>query len=123
MTRDDHRPTARDRYDVVARAREAQHRAELVTNRAWETAIEAMITRIRIELVPLSPVVEARLHLLLGRPPTEGSEGRAPGREPPPDHPAPVTESAPGSSGREAVSGLNREILQQRLVRPRPPHA
>jgi hypothetical protein len=66
-------PAGLDVARVLARAREAQRRAELLHDLARETVIQAMIAQVRADDVRLSPVVEARLQLLLGRP--TGPEG------------------------------------------------
>jgi transcriptional regulator GlxA family with amidase domain len=51
---------------VVDRAREAVRRAEVLNDLAIEASIHAMTTQTRVDYVRVSPVVEARLHLLLG---------------------------------------------------------
>ncbi|MDD7940912.1 hypothetical protein PHK61_21050 [Actinomycetospora lutea] len=53
---------------VLARARAAAFEAERLAELALHTRAEAMIALARAESVPLPPVVEARLHLLLSRP-------------------------------------------------------
>jgi hypothetical protein len=52
---------------LLGRAREAQRRAEFLHDLAREAAVQAMIMRVRVDAVQLSPVIEARLQLMLGR--------------------------------------------------------
>jgi hypothetical protein len=106
MTGVDGAPAEPDPAEILARAERAQHRAELLTDWAIHIAIESMITVFRAERVPLSPVVEARLHLLLGRPAATGGHG---------------TRDAEVRPDRPAISELGRLTLQQRLGRPGSP--
>jgi ATP/maltotriose-dependent transcriptional regulator MalT len=83
--------------DVVARAREQQHRAQSLRDLAWETWTQAIIAHARAESVQLSPVVEARLHLLLGKQSGAGGVSR---RNADP--------GVPGRFAAELVDGLVR---------------
>jgi hypothetical protein len=61
-------PSGIDLPRVLARARAAHHRAEVLRDLTREAIIQAIIAQVRAESVAVSPTVEARLHLLLGRP-------------------------------------------------------
>jgi hypothetical protein len=113
MTRNGDGSTVPDRDDLLARAREAQHRAELLIDRARESAIQATITSFRSELIPLSPVVQARLHLhLVLGPASTVSDGRA--RR---DLSTAGSAVVPGRSGPDTLSELDHDLLQQSLRR------
>ncbi|MHC1559017.1 helix-turn-helix domain-containing protein [Actinomycetospora sp. C-140] len=60
--------TAADPPALLARAREARRRAQLLADPTTDASIEALLHHARAESIPLPPTVEARLTLLLGRP-------------------------------------------------------
>jgi AraC-like DNA-binding protein len=59
--------TTPDPPAVLARARVAIRRAEVLHDLATEASIEALTVQARAAAVPVSPIVEARLHMMLGR--------------------------------------------------------
>lgn len=63
-----HPDVPNDRFGVLARAQAARFEAERLEEIAFQRRIEAVIAKVRAELVPLSPVVEAQLHLRLSKP-------------------------------------------------------